>query len=50
MNCNWADEINQSLACFLHDPQPAAGWNWIGWGTLAIFIVIGALLDRKEKP
>jgi hypothetical protein len=48
MNCNWDTEINQSLACFLHDPQPGpGGWNWIGWAGLLGFLVVGWLLERR---
>jgi hypothetical protein len=50
MNCDWAYDINQPLECFLNHPQAAApGWNYVGWIMLAIFIGIGALLDRKPK-
>jgi hypothetical protein len=47
MDCNWANEINQSLTCFLHDPQPGPPWwdNPIGWGSLAIVMTIGAIMD-----
>jgi hypothetical protein len=48
MNCDWAYEINQPLACFLNHPPPSHVWNYVGWIALAIFIAIGALLDRAK--